>query len=109
MTKKKTTKRAGRSKPKQNPIPGTEQQVHPDIEEAANAYVEARDERIACTDAEVKAKQLLMQRLHKHEVKVYDYTDDDGEPRRIELVDVAENVKVKKRKIDAALASAEGK
>lgn len=107
MTKKKTTKKAGnrRPKPKQARVPGTEQPVHKDIIAAAENYVDARDERMTCTKQEVEAKEKLMKLMKKHECSVYDYEDSAGEPMRAELTEVAESVKVKKRRIEVPEAA----
>lgn len=98
-TKKKTAKKT--SRPKQGVIPGAERKRHPDIEAAAETYVEHRDIRVAATQDEVKSKQHLMAMMKKHDETMYDYEDEDGEPKRIELVEVSESVKVRKRKIAA--------
>jgi hypothetical protein len=47
--------------PKQLEISGTERKSIPQIDEAAQAYVAARDKRMALTDKEVAAKTNLIQ------------------------------------------------
>jgi hypothetical protein len=71
--------------PKQIEIPGTERVTIPEIEEAAQAYVSARDKRMALTDREVAAKLNLITVVQAHEkelekgpdgTKTYRYDDE---------------------------------
>jgi hypothetical protein len=84
-----------RKKTSQQSIPGTERKVHADIREAAEDYVEIRDERQAMTVKEVDAKSKLMGLLKKH--KLESYVDEDAEIE-VEIVPIDETVKVRKWK-----------
>lgn len=70
---------------KQLEIPGTEPQSIPEIEEAAETYVKARDKRMRLTEQEVAAKVNLLQVLLTNQEKmspgedgtrVYRYDDE---------------------------------
>lgn len=84
---------------KQLEIPGTEAERFPEIEEAAENYVKARDKRMRLTEQEVVAKTQLLQILLENESKlspneqgdkVYRYDDEIVILRRGKV-----NVKVK--------------
>ena len=80
---------------KQAELPGIERRSIPEIETAAEAYVEARDERMARTDDEVSARDALIEVMNRHKLKVYkDETSDP--PLVITLEDTTVTVKVKK-------------
>lgn len=70
---------------KQLEIPGTEAPSIPEVEDAAEAYVKARDSRMRLTEKEVAAKINLTQVLLAHEAelapgengtKTYRYDDE---------------------------------
>jgi hypothetical protein len=58
-------------KPKQAQIPGTERKTVKEIDDAAAAYVEARDARKEAGEVEVEAKDSLIAVMKKHGVSVY--------------------------------------
>jgi len=63
---------------KQTHIPGTEPKSIKEVDTAAEAYVEARDERMALTEKEVEAKDALINVMKKHDLSVY--RDDEADP-----------------------------
>lgn len=63
---------------KQAQIPGTEVPTITEVNVAAEAYVEARDARMAKTPAEVSAKETLIEVMKKHSLTTY--RDDDATP-----------------------------
>lgn len=63
---------------KQMKIPGTEPKTIKEVNDAAEAYVDARDERMKKTEKEVEAKEALVAVMKKHDLQVY--KDDDAEP-----------------------------
>lgn len=65
----------------QGRLPGTEDPVIEAIEGAAEAYVEVRDKRMALTELEVKANEVLVEIMKKHGRKVYKY---DGKTVKIQ-------------------------
>ena len=80
-------------------IAGTERPVHNDIEKAAEAYREVRDDRMEMTKRE-KQKQLeLLAVMKAHKISRYKYDDQEGEEL---LVQVDEEPKVKVRKTGEA-------
>jgi hypothetical protein len=52
-------------------IQGTEKPTIVEIDSAAEAYVEARDERMKLTDAESEAHDALLEVMKKHNIEVY--------------------------------------
>ncbi len=71
--------------PKQKELEGMEAPSIPEIEEAADTYVKARDKRMRLTEQEVAAKVNLLQVLLSHEkelspgedgTKVYRFDDE---------------------------------
>lgn len=74
-------------------IAGTEGKSNREVDVAAEAYVQARDERMAKTEAEVAAKETLIGAMKKAKLNVY--RDDAATPPLvITLVDGKPNVKV---------------
>jgi hypothetical protein len=89
MTKEKKPRKG-----KQTRLPGTERHdTHPDIEEAAAKYVEARDERMSLTKREVETKAVLLATMKAHKLDKYRCDSEDLE---VEIVPEGETVKVKK-------------
>lgn len=95
-------------KPRQARLPGTEDSAINAIEKAAFRYIEARDERMQLTEAEVAAKQDLLDEMHRANKDHYQrgaltvdivvesetvkarlkkVVDADDEPERIQLSD----------------------
>lgn len=65
-------KKRGRSpRAKQEPLPGTGQELIPAVSAAAESYVDLRDQRIALTRQEVEARELLIDLMHKHSLTTY--------------------------------------
>lgn len=65
---------------KQQEIPGFERQVErPDIEAAAQAYCEIRDERSALSKREKQAQMNLLAIMRAQKVPRYEYHDENGE------------------------------
>lgn len=60
-------------KAKQVDLPGMENRNIPEIEEAAETYRDARDERIACSKTESDRKQRLIEIMQKHNRTLYAY------------------------------------
>ena len=87
-------------------IPGTEAQKIKELDTAAEAYVEARDERMALTEKEVEARDALVSVMKKHELAVYKDEDHDP-PLIITLTPGQDRVKVQAAK-DAEDYSGEG-
>ena len=81
---------------RQTEIPGTERPKIPEIEEAAELYVQARDRRQAATKAEVKAKQDLAALMHAHR-------DEIGENEKHELIYHYDDMEVRLSPKDEAL------
>lgn len=82
-----------RPKPlKQQDLPTMENRDIPEIEAAADAYVQARDERCALSKIESEKKALLIGILKKHQRSFYSY---NGLQVTLSSVD---NVKVKTEK-----------
>jgi hypothetical protein len=78
---------------KQQRIPGTEPASIKELDDAAEAYVEARDARMSCTEVEVVAKAALIAAMKKHGVEVY--KDESSVPALVvTVVPGKDNVKV---------------
>jgi hypothetical protein len=60
-------------------IAGTERITHPDIESAAEAYREVRDERAAMSKRETQKRLELLAIMKANKVKRYKFEDDNGE------------------------------
>jgi len=80
---------------KQLVIKGTERKQHPAIEEAAEKYREARDERMELTKREVQAKAVLIATMQAQKVAKYKFDDAEGEEMLVEITDKVD-VKVRK-------------
>lgn len=74
---------------------GVELPSYPDIDKAADKYVEERDARMEMTPKEIKAKEKLLELMQKHNLEVYRFGDQE-----IKRTKGKENVKVKKIKPD---------
>lgn len=98
---KKTSKKS-KNKPVQTKIPGTERiNAIPEIEEAAEAYREARDQRMALGEEEAEALETLTDLLKKHDLSEYLYEGEDGVRYR---AFISSEVKAKVRKLKAEKA-----
>lgn len=58
---------------KQLQIPGTEPEHFPELDEAAEEYVERRDARMAMGKRETEAQDELVKLMHDHGLKNYEY------------------------------------
>lgn len=105
--KKKATKKPAKpantnaKKGAQLRIAGTERPNRiPAVDEAAEAYRVARNERQAAGKVELEKKALLKDVLKKHDIKgSYYYDDEDGDTEEVEpITEVKEDVKVNKVK-----------
>jgi hypothetical protein len=81
-----------RKRAKQTMIPGTEPERIKEIEDAAENYVSARDERMGLTEEETKRKVRLIEAMKKYDLETYNFAGYMVERNRIE----EDNVKVKK-------------
>jgi hypothetical protein len=97
---KKTTKKVDASsngttpkRPRQADLPGTEDRAIKPLEQAAAAYADIRDQRIALNVDEAKLKASLLALMHKHGKTIY---QRDGVT--ITVIPEGESVKVKVRK-----------
>ena len=57
----------------QEHLPGLEPIRHIEIEEAAEAYIAARDQRMAMTKVEVEQRTILMQAMSVRDLREYKY------------------------------------
>ena len=80
-------------RPKQTEIAGIERKVHKDVRDAAEEYVDARDERMELTEKETATKATLMAAMKKHGLSKY--IDEEAEIV-VEVVPSDETVKVRK-------------
>ncbi len=80
---------------KQTTIPGTERKTHADIVKAAEAYVKARDERMALTKKEVETKSVLAAAMKKHNLDTY-VVEGDDEDLEVTFEQGEEKLKVKR-------------
>lgn len=94
MATKTRTRKPREPKAKQAHLPGMDPPSITEIDEAAEAYVEVRDERMALTESEGERRGLLLELMKKHELSTYEF---DG---KIVSVLAEEKVKVKKSKVE---------
>lgn len=80
----------------QTMIPGTERERIEELEKAGQAYKNARDERMECTEEEVKCKARLRELLVKYSLEKYKLDSGDV----AEIVHGDDDVKVRKPKND---------
>jgi hypothetical protein len=64
-----------------------------ELDDAAEAYVEARDKRMKLTEKEVVAKQALIEAMQRHKLKVYKAEGCDP-PLTVTITDGDAKVKV---------------
>jgi hypothetical protein len=80
---------------RQQEIPGTERKAIAEIDSAAEAYIEVRDERMVLTKQEVEKKGELMDAMRKH--KLDTYCDENAVPALlVTLVPGEDKVKVRR-------------
>jgi hypothetical protein len=108
MAKKTEKKGASSKKPPQKakqlklPAEGMSRKRIPEVDDAAEAYRVARDERMAHTKVEKEKKAKLLETAKKHGIKVYVFEDEDGEELEVEYTaKTDENVTVRKVKAEA--------
>ncbi len=83
-------------KRKQMQIPGTERKTVAEVEAAAEAYREVRDERCELSKRERQKKLELLEVMKANKVKKYKYDDEHGEEIMVSLDDREPDVSVKK-------------
>lgn len=83
--------KARSARPKQRYLPGAEPTEHPDVIAAAEAYVEARDERMVCSKTESQRHDSLLLAMMAHNLTEYTLPDD----RKV-IVDLHRKCKVRK-------------
>jgi hypothetical protein len=93
--KARTPKQTAR-KPKQERFAEMADAKIPDLDAAARAYAEGRDERMAQTKVEKELKTKLIDKMHQHKRTTYRFDDVS-----IELVPEGEKVKVRIKGDDA--------
>lgn len=69
----------------QTQIPGTTQKAIPEIDAAAEAYVDVRNKRMKLTVKEVEAQATLVAAMQKHKLEAYRCTSTD-EPLDVTMV-----------------------
>jgi len=80
------------AKKKQMEIPGAERKRVKELDDAAEAYVDQRDKRMAQSEKEKDAKDALIAAMRKNDVLVY--RDDDHVPPLVVTLVSKDNVKV---------------
>ncbi len=88
------TKKPRAPRPKQQFIPGTEPLSVPEIDKAAEEYVDCRDTRTADLKLEIEAKNVLLALMKEHGFDSYTFDS------YIVTRDVIEGVKVKRKKTE---------
>ena len=78
---------------KQGELPGVEKQTIKELDDAAEAYVDARDARIKKSEVEAEAKQALIDVMKKHGKQVY-RDDTTNPPLVVTLVPGKDGVRV---------------
>lgn len=86
-------------KRKQQEIPGTERTAHDEVEAAANAYRDARDERMELTELETEKRDALIAAMRAAKLEIYKFTDGDGAEITVTLNEKT-SVKVRKNADD---------
>lgn len=79
-------------RPRQGQIPGTEPPRVQEVEEAADTYVAARDERMRLLKDETKLADRLLFVMREHSLRVYEF---DGQTVSL---DTTEKVRVRRKK-----------
>jgi hypothetical protein len=78
-------------------VPGTERKKLKEANDAAEAYVDARDTRMRHTEKEVEARDALVAVMEKHHLTVY--RDDEADPPLVVTLTPGK-AKVKVRRAD---------
>lgn len=81
-------------------IAGTGGEEIKEVNDAAEAYVEARDKRMKLTEKETEAKEALIAVMKKHDLTVYK-DDEANPPLVVTLVPGKDNVKVAEAEVEA--------
>lgn len=66
-------KKAPRSRAKQGALPTMEPPSIPEIDAAADRYLELRNDRMTLTPQEKEARELLEHAMRQHDLQVYEY------------------------------------
>lgn len=78
---------------------GTEKKSIKEVDSAAEAYVEVRDERMKLTEREVEARDVLLAVMQKHKLDLY--RDDDAAPPLLVTI-IEGDAKVKVSRLEEA-------
>lgn len=62
--------------PRQGQVPGTEREYHPEITQAAEDFVEVRDERKELAEVEAEKNETLVQVMRRHGLT--EYVDEEA-------------------------------
>lgn len=92
-------------RPKTPHLPGLEPVVIPELDRAAEAYIETRNSRMKLTEQEVQEREALVAMMRKHRQAVY-RVEDGGDPLIVTLTEAAK-VQVRRAKEAAAGDNAE--
>jgi hypothetical protein len=88
-------------RPRQLSVPGTEGPRIPELDAAAEAYVDVRDTRMGWTKKETAAQGTLLTCMTKHGLHAY-RLEDGGDPMLVTIVEGKAKVSVRKEKPAAA-------
>lgn len=100
------TRPARAPRPRQTSIPGTEGPAIPEVDRAAQAYVDIRDSRMGLTEQETVAQATLLTVMRKHTLTVYRLDMGDG-PMLVSVNEGQAKVSVRKVK-EKAPANGDG-
>lgn len=75
---------------KQQQIPGTERKTIKEIDDAAEAYVEARDKRMRLTEKEVERREALVNAMKRNGLTIY--RDDSASPALLVMLKPGKDV-----------------
>lgn len=83
-------------RPRSPHLPGLEPVVIPELDRAAEAYLETRNARMKLTEQEVQEREALVATMRKHKQSVY-RVEDGGDPLIVTLTETAK-VQVRRAK-----------
>ena len=89
--------------PRQQTLAGMEDPTIDEIDSAAEAYVDAREERMAQTEIEKGAHDNLVAVMQKHGRTTYTYTNGNLDKLKVVLSPGHAKVSVRKKKTDQAV------
>jgi len=97
MATKTKARKPRERKPKQGFLPDMEPPSIPEIDEAADAYRECRNERMALTETETELQAKLLAVMLENKLETYSY----GDPPYVCNVVELKKVKVRKQKAES--------